>query len=317
VLVVVGLMALLLQLLLPAVQAAREAARRHQCAAHLRQLGLAATLHHDALGYFPSGGWHYTWIGEPERGSGPDQPGGWPFALLAYLEHSQLRDAGRGQAGDDRSRALAARCQTALPEFHCPSRREARVYPQRWNRLPFTRDGQFTQPLDWVAKTDYAANVGTSADTEFRPSWPGPRTLAEGDDPEFVWPDLAKFNGVVFGRSRTRHKHVRDGLAKTYLIAEKYVDASHYETGEDWGDNENLFTGFNNDNCRSALSGPQRDRAGADYRNSFGSAHTSVWQAVFCDGSLRILRFDLDRELHRQLARRADNQPSGPTKGHQ
>ena len=273
---------------------------------HLRQIGLAMAEHHDTHGFFPSGGWHYTWIGEPERGVGPAQPGGWAFNLLGFLDSAELRNAGRNQTGVERTQALIGRCRTVMPLFYCPSRRVARIYPQRWHRFPFTQDKPLLAPLDWVAKTDYAANVGTSTAVEFDSGWHGPTRLAEGDAADFVWPDSKTFNGVVFGRSRIRAKHIRDGLAKTYLVAEKYVDRLHYETGEDWGDNENLFTGFNNDHCRSALSPPRRDQAGADYRNSFGSAHPSVWQAIFCDGSLRSFRYDLDLGLHRLMGSRFD-----------
>jgi hypothetical protein len=311
VLVVIGLTSLLLQLLLPGLNAAREAARRRQCATHLRQLGLAALLHHDTFGHLPSGGWHYTWIGEPERGTGPEQPGGWAFNLLGFLEQSELRTAGRHQSQHDRSVALANRCATTLPLFHCPSRREARPYPQTWNRQPYTSDGQLSEPLEWVAKSDYAASAGSGAAVEFAPQWTGPTTLAEGDRADFAWPDLTPFDGVIFGRSRIRFRQVRDGLSRTYLIGEKYVDPLLYTTGEDWGDNENLYTGFNNDHSRSALSPPRRDRGGDDYRNSFGSAHVSVWQVVRCDGSVQALDYDIDTELHRRQAARADSD-AGP-----
>jgi hypothetical protein len=157
-----------------------------------------------------------------------------------------------------------------------------------------------------VAKTDYAANVGAAATVEFDPQWSGPKSLAEGDDPQFQWPETQSFDGVIFGRSHVRQRQIRDGLSKTYLVGEKYVDRLRYQTGEDWGDNESLYTGFNNDHCRSALSAPQPDQPGTDYRNSFGSAHPSVWQVTFCDGSVRALGFDIDLFLHRQLAGRAD-----------
>jgi hypothetical protein len=306
VLVVITLIGLLLQITLPAVEASREAARRHVCSVHLRQIGIGMQMHHDTYGHLPSGGWHYTWIGEPERATGPEQPGGWIFNLLGFLDEQSLRDAGRHQTGETRMAALTQRCRTVLPLFHCPSRRDARTYPQTWNRLPHTQDTVFAKPLEWVAKTDYAANAGATEMVEFDPQWSGPRSLTEGDAPGFAWPETRSCDGIVFGRSRIRDKHIRDGLGKTYLVGEKYVDRLLYETGEDWGDNENLYTGFNNDHCRSALSSPQPDQAGRDYRNSFGSAHWSVWQAVLCDGSVRAMRFDIDPLLHRQLASRSD-----------
>lgn len=305
-LIVIALLGLLLQIMIPAVQASREAARRHVCRSHLRQIAMATQLHHDTYGHFPSAGWHYTWIGEPERGTGPEQPGSWIFNLLGFLEYQALRDAGKFQVDEDRMQAMADRCRTVLPLFHCPTRRDARAYPQTWNRTPFTLNTSFTRPLNWVAKTDYAANVGAGEAVEFDPDWAGPKSLAEGDDPQFDWPDTQSFDGVIFGRSRVRLRQIRDGSSRTYLVGEKNVDQRLYQTGEDWGDNESLYSGFNNDHCRSALSPPQPDQPGRDYRNSFGSAHGSLWQAAFCDASVRAIAFDIDLTAHRQLARRAD-----------
>ena len=141
VLCVLSIVSLLVQLTLPALQAARESARRTQCAHHLRQLGLATLTHEQAKGFFPSGGWHFHWIGEPERGTGPDQPGSWAYNLLDYLGESELRRMGQGLSGTSRYEALQRRCRQPLGIFHCPSRRAPTAYPHRENRRPFTQGG--------------------------------------------------------------------------------------------------------------------------------------------------------------------------------
>ena len=262
------------------------------------------------LGYYPSGGWHFHWVGEPERGTDPSQPGSWIFNLLDYVGESELRRMGRGLSGVNRTRALALRCQTPLELFICPSRRDVDSYPHQVNRQPFTRGGRLTQPLDWAAKTDYAANAGDQPMVEFDWRWPGPQSLQQGDDPRFRWPRAALFSGVIFGRSRVRQRNIRDGTGRTYLVGEKHVDAACYTTGEDWGDNENLFCGFNNDACRSTASRPRRDQPGVDYKTRFGAAHPAVWQMVFCDASVRALSYSLDPQLHRQLGNRQDRAPA-------
>ncbi len=271
-LIVIGILGLLLQLLLPAVQGLRESARQLQCAAHLRRLASAIRDHHDLQQRYPSGGWHFTWIGEPERGTGRSQPGSWAFNLLSDLGEDRIRRLGIGTTGLDRSRALVSRCRKAPSVFNCPTRRGWRSYPQTWNQQPLSQGGPLREPIVWAAKSDYAACSGDGERVEFDWRWTGPSSLAEGDDSRFVWPDSKSFTGVIFGRSEIRDRQIRDGLAQTYLLGEKYVNPRTYDTGEDWGDNENLYAGFNNDNSRSSGHPPRRDRPAVDWRNAFGSA---------------------------------------------
>src|SRR6185295_15904605 len=151
-------------LLLPAVQAARESGRRLQCENNLKQLGLAAQSHLNIQKTFPSGGWGWHWVGDPDRGYGINQPGGWTFSLLAFVEGKGIREMGRGlPAGTGIGKKYYALAQMQInttSSFVCPSRRGVTVGPigdnQIWNV-------DTAQSAIWgAARSDYAGNGGTA-----------------------------------------------------------------------------------------------------------------------------------------------------------
>jgi type II secretory pathway pseudopilin PulG len=84
-LTVIAVIGVLVALLLPAVQAAREAARRTQCANNVKQIALACLQHQEAHRHFPSDGWGWRWLGDPDRGYGRNQTGGWLYNVLEFI----------------------------------------------------------------------------------------------------------------------------------------------------------------------------------------------------------------------------------------
>ncbi|MEI7862775.1 MAG: DUF1559 domain-containing protein, partial [Planctomycetota bacterium] len=70
--------------------------------------------------------------------------------------------------------------------------------------------------------------------------------------------------------------------------------------------NESVYTGSDNDTCRSTFLTPDNDQNFANTTNSFGSAHPAVWQAVMCDGSTHSFSYDINAQTHRDLGNRAD-----------
>lgn len=85
-LAVIAIVGVLVALLLPAMQSARESARRVHCRNNIRQLALGCQQHLTQQGFFPSGGWGWCWTGDPDRGFGKSQPGGWAFSVLPFVE---------------------------------------------------------------------------------------------------------------------------------------------------------------------------------------------------------------------------------------
>jgi prepilin-type N-terminal cleavage/methylation domain-containing protein len=278
-LVVIAIIGVLVALLLPAVQAAREAARRTQCANHLKQLGLGAHLHVDLVGAFSHAGWGFQCVGLPNKGLGPNQPGGWMYSLLPFIEQKNLFD----------NTDPVFVVQQSFAVMNCPSRRPAKAYiagPSAW--MPFWAS---TAPK--VARTDYAMNAGTVVmDTggSSDPNTPPAKQDSDGLAGRAVWYQM---------------RDVTDGLSNTYLFGEKYVNPDHYTTAQDLGDNENAYIGSDRDTIRHH-NPPTRDRRGYDNSYAFGSAHPSGFSMVYCDGSVRHMPFNVDPNVHTQILLRND-----------
>ena len=307
-LVVIAIIGILVALLLPAVQAAREAARRMQCKNHLKQMGLGLLTHHEAYRHFPTGGWGYTWVGFPDQGAGRDQPGGWGYNILPFVEEANVHQLGSGDDPANRRAGSALRCSTALPTFYCPSRRPAIPYPtvEDW-----ARDPKETDTVEVVGRSDYAANGGDVVIF----FGPGPDSL----DPSAVASydfasrdeDMLENTGIVYLRSRIKIKNVTDGTSNTYFVGEKYLNPDDYATGWDAGDNENMYSGDELDLYRwtELELEPLQDQPGLGQPVIFGSAHPSGFHMTYCDGSVHTINYGIAPEIHRRLGNREDGLP--------
>ncbi len=308
-LVVITIIGILIALLLPAVQSAREAARRLQCGNNLKQLGLAAHGHHTALGHFPAGGWGWMWIGDPDRGFNWRQPGGWIYNSLPYLEQQSLHDLQLGKTDQARLDAASRMVQTPLSVLNCPTRRRAAPYP-------CTRAFYFTNHMSKAARADYAGNSGdtfTFASNCYGSRCEGPASITAAESSTGVarFREIAAgVNGVFYSGSEVGMARVFDGSSNTYLIGEKYIRPDCYTTGGDNGDNETLYMGNNEDIVRwtSLSRPPTQDRAGAYWFGRFGSAHPGAFNVVLCDGSCRSISYSIDPEIHRRLGNRKDGE---------
>ena len=334
-LVVIAIIGVLVALLLPAIQAAREAARRSQCSNQLRQLALAFQNHHDAQKHLPTGGWGFVWLGYPEYGFGKGQPGGWMYNILPFIEQTSLHDIGRGATGAGRDAATKQRVESPFEGMNCPSRRSTNVYEFTSSALTFS----YTQPFTRCSKTDYAANAGDMIQPEGF-NYPAPNTAyqqalsgtdwdgTDGSGYGVNWQSAYFFKhgggatpgvatGVVFGRSEINFRQVEDGTTNTYMVGEKYMSTDNYNDGLDEGDNEPAFAGNNADTLRTTAHVRELGRTltlGSDAPGSsadngermFGSAHAGGFNMAMCDSSVAFVNFDVDPEVHRARGHRND-----------
>jgi prepilin-type N-terminal cleavage/methylation domain-containing protein/prepilin-type processing-associated H-X9-DG protein len=306
-LVVITIIGILIALLLPAVQAAREAARKTQCAKNVKETTLGALNHEQANGFLPTGGWGYGWVGDPRYGFGREQPGGFFYNVLPFIEQQDLHDLTLRADTDAARRDFAlTMIQTPLTLWNCPTRRQTAVFPVRGNR-------------DWLAntsvpsdlnigwfRTDYKSNGGSKCIT-----WAyGPRDWsAAAAGTGFVSESTLKFcNGINHQRSTIRLADITDGASNTYLLGEKYLDPDHYYTGISYADDEPALGADDLDLHGWTDVPPYQDTAGYDNTTAFGSAHADSFNIGFCDGSVQAINYSIDATVHRYLGSRNDDQ---------
>lgn len=299
-LVVIAIIGVLVSLLLPAVQAAREAARRSQCSNQLKQIGLAWQNHHDSFKHFPTGGWGWAWQGDPDLGFGDNQLGGWAYNILPFIEQDSLRKMGTGTTGAQKRAALTELYQIQPSGFICPSKRPSLPTAPKDHWAP--RNADFTVGK-LAGKSDYAANNGNVDVPEIE----GPTSITTGLSSLWAnnWPKPEVHNGVSHARSMVEIKHITDGTTNTYLVGEKYQNPDSYGGSfasgtptNDLGDNESIFSGHNRDQHRTTALPPRQDQPGVFDFYTFGGSHPGNFGMSMCDGSVRWISYDVNLDVH-------------------
>ena len=320
-LVVITIIGILIALLLPAVQAAREAARQTQCKNNLKQLALGCMLHEQAQGWLPSDGWMGIWIGDPDMGFGSDQPGGWMYNIMPYVELGSLHDIGMGQSAAAKRTLWGRAIATTSPVMFCPTRRPPTVAPL----LSYYRQHAFPyQNLDWrsdilQSHNDYAINGGPTLDYN---AVNLPASTLDG----MVGALTGSWSAPPFTAKRSLVKiaEVTDGTSNTYLIGEKYLISDHYFDSEDPADdNSGPYMGHDWDICRFTYANlvnpqnfiaPLQDQPGFSDPMRFGSAHANGFNMAFCDGSVQLISYQIDSAVHTLLSNRHDGKPINASK---
>jgi prepilin-type N-terminal cleavage/methylation domain-containing protein/prepilin-type processing-associated H-X9-DG protein len=316
-LVVIAIIAILIGLLLPAVQKVREAAARSSCENNLKQLGLAVHNYHDSVGTFP-----------PLRVTNTTVT--WFVLIMPYMEQDALRNLwiptdGYGAATNAAGRTFPVR------SYFCPSRRSAadslqsesvQVYPGDTTPIPppdftasgtaDTRFGPSNSPPG--ALGDYAGNVGTVVTY---PATGTVSTIWSGQQANGVLIQGATPKGTVFV-GQIRFADVRDGTSNTFLAGEKHVPKDMFgrlKVGDGsvyngiWTTYSGRCAGVDDPLATGPTDYKASTQGDAFYARRFGSWHPGLCQFVFCDGSVKAVRTSIDGLNLARLAVRNDGEP--------
>lgn len=295
-LVVIAIIGILVALLLPAVQAAREAARRSQCTNNLKQIGLALQNYHSTYNELPPGSWDCCW-------------GTWMSFILPYMEEGVLSD--QYTSFDPHS-----------PEFANSSVRNQRKYDRALN-LPVTmqRLTAFTCPSDQpnaprreITNHNYAANFGRIGFGEHNESVEL-NGLTYSKAP-FQYLDYIIGTGEVKGAA-VAFRSITDGLSHTLSIGEIRQGKEYDLRGYAWWSQGSSFSANQTPNTNlpdrfpsssycidDAADGMPCDAAtdSAELTMFLRSRHPGGVQVSFCDGSSRFLTDSIDLNTYRGLS---------------
>lgn len=216
-LVVIAIIGILVGLLLPAVQSAREAARRTSCLNNLKQCGIAAATYESAFGHFPLGTENDLNAGGPD--AIPDDRVCWFHLLLEHLEQPELGDGLREHL-DTASNASALNyypgLTTAVPIVMCPSENIGPKFETQGPALPPLPGGVDDPGQGFHG--NYVGNAGSIYFDRWDPNSPPEiRSRYRGKNPTEVSRDL---NGVFFPQSEIKHSRIIDGSSNTLLFGE-------------------------------------------------------------------------------------------------
>jgi len=276
-LVVIAIIAILIGLLLPAVQKIREAANRMTCSNNLKQIGLAIHNFNDTTGQLPHGGtipWAQDRVSES----------GWACQILPFIEQDNVA----------RLNNVFTMRNVPIKIYFCPSRRPAKSSNAQGGRalMDYASATPSTTPNSWDQFWfDHTWDIPTGA-------------VYNGMIVRKMTYDNLPWGTPTVGA-------IPDGTSNTLLVSEKQLNPANYATG-DWHDDCGWMDGWDPDVVRYTGFQPNSDKS---YNNQggwegyrFGSAHTSGINGLFGDGSVRHIKFSVDLTMFNRLGNRQDGQ---------
>jgi prepilin-type N-terminal cleavage/methylation domain-containing protein len=283
-LVVITIIGILIALLLPAVQAAREAARRSQCTNHLKQIALAFHGYHATFGVLPDAGKDLNNGTNPCGGCcAGNNRGEWNFfyQIMPFIEQENLY----------RVTSDTTIYRTPVSTYYCPTRRRAARYPNPNSSTD-------------TARADYAGCSGDQNINSGSTRSNGTIVVRTCDPP------------VDFAA-------IRDGTSSTLLLGEKQTNLNNFG-GSGGDNENYVNSGVDQDHVRNAkplstdrLMGPPApdsehpaDTAASPvWSQRFGSSHPGAFNGAIADGSVRSISYSIDYETFRRLCVRNDGNP--------
>ncbi len=297
-LVVIAIIGVMVGLLLPAVQAARESARRMQCSNNLKQVGLAFHMFQDTRNHLPTGGRDGTATDALSACCNSLTRDGWNWAykILPYLEQNNVYELGN-ESDPVGTQDIVA--QQAVATYYCPSRRS----PTPHGGAKFYRN-------------DYAGNAGQRGSGGLRSTSTNPAVVSNGKSGVVIQTDAGTITV----------ERIKDGSSNTIMVAEKALHPSAH--GTEGGDNERWNNaGWDEDVIRFGahhsgvgltplpdLQAPHAENSWLDpqghgygeWHPYFGSAHVGGMNACMADGSVRLFSYDIDGEVFRRASLSSD-----------
>lgn len=282
-LVVIAIIGILVALLLPAVQAARESARRTQCINNLKQQGIAIHSYHDTLKHMPPGGFN-PW--------GPE--GSWPVHLLNYIEQSNLARLNTANNVDP------LRYGGGPLVFFCPSRRPAAATGAQGNRFLM----------------DYASATPAASPNSWDQFWYGDIWGMGWTSQQYQGAIVrgGKNSAGVWQGNEVNMGGMTDGTSNTLMVSEKQLNPAEYRSGS-WHDDAGWADGWDPDVVRYTGFQPNSDRMFGNqggwegYR--FGSAHSVGIISLLGDASVRMINYNVNLTVFNAIGTRAGGETPG------